>query len=87
MLVVSALLADVMMVSSSLANPTVVTMVGTAMVVVSSCKVVAAVDAGGSDTVDGDNDGKDDDGNDDDKDGKVTISSWLSDSRVGEEGT
>jgi hypothetical protein len=51
------------------------------MVVVPSCKVVA-VDADGSDTVDGD----DDDGNDDDEDGKVTISSWLSDS-TGEEGT
>lgn len=83
MLVVSALLADVMMVSSSLASPTVVvSVVGTAMVVTSSCKVVA-VEADGSDTVDGDND---DDGNDDDEDGKVTISSWLSDS-TGEEGT
>jgi hypothetical protein len=82
MLVISALLADVMMVSSSLASATVlVSVVGTAMVVVPSCKVVA-VDADGSDTVDGD----DDDGNDDDEDGKVTISSWLSDS-TGEEGT
>ncbi len=83
MLVVSALLADVMMVSSSLASPAVVeSVVGTAMVVTSSCKVVDAVDADGSDTVDGDND---DDGKDD-EDGKVTISSWLSDS-TGEEGT